>query len=87
MVLGLDEYDSDAIHGARISAAHIADVTDRLAHMTHDERAAVRVIHPGRVDVITAGAIILRTVVERAGLREIVVSEHDILDGIAASIS
>jgi exopolyphosphatase/guanosine-5'-triphosphate,3'-diphosphate pyrophosphatase len=55
--------------------------------MTHDERAAVRVIHPGRVDVITAGAIVLRTVVERSGLDEIVVSEHDILDGIAASIS
>jgi exopolyphosphatase / guanosine-5'-triphosphate,3'-diphosphate pyrophosphatase len=86
MVLGLHEYDSDAIHGARISRTQIADVTDRLAHMTHDERAAVRVIHPGRVDVITAGAIILRTVVERAALTEIVVSEHDILDGIAASI-
>jgi exopolyphosphatase/guanosine-5'-triphosphate,3'-diphosphate pyrophosphatase len=87
IVLGLDEYDSDAIHGARISKTQIADTTDRLAHMTHDERAALRVIHPGRVDVITAGAIILRTVVERTGLREIVVSEHDILDGIAASIS
>jgi exopolyphosphatase/guanosine-5'-triphosphate,3'-diphosphate pyrophosphatase len=87
IVLGLDEYDSDAIHGARISGRQIADAADRLAHMTHDERAALRVIHPGRVDVITAGAIILRTVVERAGLSEIVVSEHDILDGIAASIS
>ena len=87
MVLGLEVYDSDAIHGARISGSQIGDATERLATMTHDERAAVRVIHPGRVDVITAGAIILRTVVERAGLTEIVVSEHDILDGIAASIS
>jgi exopolyphosphatase / guanosine-5'-triphosphate,3'-diphosphate pyrophosphatase len=87
MALGLTEYDSAAIHGARLASAQVAEIADRLAHMTHDERAAVRVIHPGRVDVITAGAIVLRTVVERSGLDEIVVSEHDILDGIAASIS
>jgi exopolyphosphatase/guanosine-5'-triphosphate,3'-diphosphate pyrophosphatase len=87
MVLGLDEYDSAAVHGTHLAAEQIADVARRLAHMTHGERAAVRVIHPGRVDVITAGAIILRTVVERAGVSEVVVSEHDILDGIAASIS
>jgi exopolyphosphatase / guanosine-5'-triphosphate,3'-diphosphate pyrophosphatase len=87
MALGLTEYDSAAIHGARLASAQVVEIADRLAHMTHDERAAVRVIHPGRVDVITAGAIVLRTVVERSGLDEIVVSEHDILDGIAASIS
>lgn len=87
MALGLSEYDSAAIHGSRLTAVQVGEVADRLAHMTHDERAAVRVIHPGRVDVIAAGSIVLRTVVERSGLDEIVVSEHDILDGIAASIS
>lgn len=85
--LGLDHYDSAAIHGSRLSATQIAEITARLVSLDHAGRAAIRVIHPGRVDVITAGAIVLRTVVERAGVAELTVSEHDILDGIALSIS
>jgi exopolyphosphatase/guanosine-5'-triphosphate,3'-diphosphate pyrophosphatase len=44
------------------------------------------VIHPGRVDVIGAGALVLRTIVQRVGANEVIVSEHDILDGIALSL-
>lgn len=51
--------------------------------MTHDERASIPVMHPGRVDVIGAGALILDRIIERYGFTEVVVSEHDILDGIA----
>lgn len=86
LVLGLDRYDSNAIHGATLSADGIAGVTERLCAMDHDERAQFGVIHPGRVDVITAGALVLRTVVEAAGVDAVVVSEHDILDGIAMSL-
>ena len=85
--LGLPEYDADVIHGSVISAAEIADVAGRLLAMTHDERAALPVMHPGRVDVIGAGALVLRTLVERIGAAEVVVSEHDILDGIAMSLA
>lgn len=87
LALGLESYRPDAIHGARISAADVAAVTDRLLSLDHDGRAALGVIHPGRVDVITAGALVLRTVVERCGTGELIASEHDILDGVAASIS
>ena len=54
--------------------------------LDHAGRAAIAVIHPGRVDVIAAGALVLRTVLERAGADELIASEHDILDGIAKSI-
>ncbi|MGW4727018.1 Ppx/GppA phosphatase family protein [Streptomyces sp. S1] len=87
IALGLPEYDSEKVHHSRISAAQVAEVTERLLASTHDERAAIPVIHPGRVDVIVAGALVLREIVERVGAREVVVSEHDILDGIALSVA
>ncbi len=87
IALGLDEYRPDRIHGARLSMPQVAEVTDRLLALDHDGRAAITAIHPGRVDVIAAGALVLRTVLERSGARELLVSEHDILDGVAASIN
>ncbi|HEX5568107.1 MAG TPA: Ppx/GppA phosphatase family protein [Streptomyces sp.] len=83
IAMGLTEYDSTAIHHARITAGQVAEVTERLLTATHEERAAIPVIHPGRVDVIGAGALVLLSVMERTGAEEVVVSEHDILDGIA----
>ncbi|MEU9857971.1 Ppx/GppA phosphatase family protein [Streptomyces sp. NPDC047974] len=87
LALGLPEYDSEKIHHSRISAARVAEVTAMLLASTHDERAALPVIHPGRVDVIVAGALVLQEIVERVGATEVVVSEHDILDGIALSVA
>ncbi|MFD8012743.1 exopolyphosphatase [Streptomyces sp. NPDC058955] len=87
IALGLPEYDSEKVHHSRISAAQVAEVTGRLLASTHDERAAIPVIHPGRVDVIVAGALVLQEIVERVGATEVVVSEHDILDGIALSVA
>jgi exopolyphosphatase/guanosine-5'-triphosphate,3'-diphosphate pyrophosphatase len=86
LALGLPSYDPVRLHGARVPAQHIADVTGRLLSMTRTQRAALPVMHPGRVDVIGAGALVLRTLVGRLGLAEVVVSEADILDGIAWSI-
>ncbi|WP_084957144.1 Ppx/GppA phosphatase family protein [Thermoactinospora rubra] len=86
IALGLPEYDPARIHHSRIPAAQVHEVTRRLLTMTHDERAAVPVMHPGRVDVIGAGALILDRIVRRFGFAEVMVSEHDILDGIAWSI-
>jgi len=86
IALGLDEYDPVRIHHSRIPAAQVHEVADRLLSMTRAQRAATPVMHPGRVDVIGAGALILDTIVERVGAAEVVVSEHDILDGIAFSI-
>ena len=86
MALALEAYDAERIHLSRICAADVADVAARLLAMTRAERAALPVMHPGRVDVIGAGALVLATLVDRLGLPEVVVSEADILDGIAWSV-
>ncbi|MFE7778016.1 exopolyphosphatase [Streptomyces sp. NPDC057445] len=87
IALGLEEYDSSAIHHSRISRGQVAEVTRGLLSSTHEERAANPVIHPGRVDVIAAGALVLLEIMDRTGIEEVVVSEHDILDGIAWSLA
>ncbi len=87
VALQLDAYDAAAIHHSRLTAAQVAEIGERLLSSTHQERAAIPVMHPGRVDVITAGALILREVMDRTGAADIVVSEHDILDGLAWSLT
>ncbi|GAA3118644.1 exopolyphosphatase [Streptomyces rectiviolaceus] len=87
IALGLDAYDSAAIHHSRISYEQVSEIVGRLARSTHDERAAIPVMHPGRVDVIVSGALVLLSIMDRTGAREVVVSEHDILDGIGWSIA
>ncbi len=86
IALELPAYDPVRIHRSRIAVGAVREVTDRLLTMTHGERAALPVMHPGRVDVIAAGALILLTVMDRLGSAEVVVSEYDILDGIALSL-
>jgi Exopolyphosphatase len=86
IALGLTEYDAERVHHSRIPLARVREVTGRLLAATHEKRAASPVIHPGRVDVIGAGALVLLAVMERMGAAEVVVSEHDILDGIAWSV-
>ena len=86
IALALEAYDAERIHLSRIAAADVADVATRLLAMTRAERAALPVMHPGRVDVIGAGALVLATLVDRLGLGDVVVSEADILDGIAWSV-
>ncbi|MET9321788.1 Ppx/GppA phosphatase family protein [Streptomyces sp. NPDC003038] len=85
IALGLPEYDSQAIHHSRIPYEKVREVSERMLTATHAERAAIPVMHPGRVDVIGAGALVLLAIMERIGASEVVVSEHDILDGIAWS--
>jgi exopolyphosphatase/guanosine-5'-triphosphate,3'-diphosphate pyrophosphatase len=86
VALGLTVYDSDRVHHARISADRVHQVTMTLLGQTREQRAANQVIHPGRVDVIGAGALILDRVLVQYGFDEVVASEHDILDGIAWSM-
>lgn len=88
---GLPEYDAERIHLSRLGRAQVVDTALALLASTHRQRSANRVIHPGRVDVIGGGALILRVLADelhrRAGLDELVVSEHDILDGIALALA
>jgi exopolyphosphatase/guanosine-5'-triphosphate,3'-diphosphate pyrophosphatase len=85
IALGLTEYDSARIHHSRVSAARVHEIAGDLLGMTRADRAAIPVMHPGRVDVIGAGALILDRIMIRFGFTEVLVSEHDILDGIAWS--
>jgi exopolyphosphatase/guanosine-5'-triphosphate,3'-diphosphate pyrophosphatase len=86
LALGLTAYDSERIHHARVTYDEVARVTGMLLRATRAERAALPVMHPGRVDVIGAGALVLRVLMEEVGATELVASEHDILDGIALSV-
>lgn len=87
IALGLPAYDSQRIHRARISADEVAAVTADLLSRTVAQRMELPVMHPGRADVIGAGALVLRVVLERTGFSSLIVSEHDILDGIAWSLA
>jgi exopolyphosphatase/guanosine-5'-triphosphate,3'-diphosphate pyrophosphatase len=87
IALGLPAYQPERIHHSRISFGQVAKVTAELLGMPRSRRLALPVMHPGRADVIGAGALILRIVLERAGADEVLVSEHDILDGIAWSMA
>ncbi|MGY1498361.1 Ppx/GppA phosphatase family protein [Streptomyces sp. QTS52] len=81
----LSAYDPEAIHHSRVSYDRVREITETLLRSTHAERAAIPSMHAGRVDVIGAGALVLLSIMERIGASEVVVSEHDILDGIAHS--
>ncbi|MFC5379543.1 Ppx/GppA phosphatase family protein [Aquipuribacter nitratireducens] len=87
--LGLATYDSDRIHGAELTVDDLVGAGRRLLHADRATRAARGFMHPGRVDVIGAGALVWEAVLERVRARSGVVtaraSEHDILDGIAWS--
>ncbi len=87
IALGLERYDAERTHHACLTADQVHEVAARLAAMTHAERADMPVIHPGRVDVIVAGALVLDRIVRRGAFAEVLVSEHDILDGVALSIA
>jgi exopolyphosphatase / guanosine-5'-triphosphate,3'-diphosphate pyrophosphatase len=87
IALDLDTYDAARLHHARIPATLVHMVTARLLSLTRAQRAAIGVMHPGRADVIGAGSLILDRIMTRLGFAEVLVSEHDILDGIAWSIA
>src|SRR5499426_2042218 len=81
--IGLDAYEAEKIHHSRVSVEAVRAVTASLLAQTRAERARLAVMHPGRVDVIAGGALVLTQIMERFGFGEVLVSEHDILDGLA----
>jgi exopolyphosphatase/guanosine-5'-triphosphate,3'-diphosphate pyrophosphatase len=87
IAMGLRAYDAARIHHARVAAADVHAVTRGLLAQTRAERAAIGVMHPGRVDVIGGGALILDRLMQRFGFTGVLVSEHDILDGMAWSLA
>ncbi|KXK61628.1 exopolyphosphatase [Micromonospora rosaria] len=84
---GLTGYDPARIHHARVPYERVAEVTTDLLGKTAAQRLEIPVMHPGRADVIGAGALVLQVIMDRAGMPSVVASEHDILDGIAWSLA
>jgi exopolyphosphatase/guanosine-5'-triphosphate,3'-diphosphate pyrophosphatase len=86
-MLDLPFYDRDAIDGARLGSGETRAYVERLLAMTVAERRTIPSMHPGRADVIGAGALIWSGVLSRSGVAAYTVSEADILYGIAASLA
>ena len=84
--LELAEYDRYVIHLARISASQVHDVSLMFLTRNREQRLALGYMHPGRVDVIPAGALVLSEIMKATGATEFVASESDILDGMARSL-
>lgn len=84
--LQLPEYNRVQIHGARIAAERTVEISEWLLSLTRAERAGLGYMHPGRVEVISAGSLVLAEIIKRTGAREFVASERDILDGIVATL-
>ncbi len=84
--LELEHYDRERVHGAVIPLPAIAELLNRLAGLTVEEIRALPSMHPGRADVITGGALVEARVAKRLQVEELIVSESDILDGIALQL-
>ncbi len=84
--LDLPAYDRYAIHLARITAERAHEICTTFLRETREERAAHGYMHPGRVDVIGAGSLVLDRIMKASGASEFVASESDILDGMAWSL-
>ena len=83
IALGLERYDPDETHRSWLTLADAEAVLADLAAMTNAERAAIPVMAPGRGDVIVAGGVILVETMRRFGFERTLVSETDILWGLA----
>lgn len=84
--LGLTAYDASRTHHSRLSAAQVSNLCARLAEKSVAERRQM-LAEPARAEVIVGGAVVLRALLNELKLDELLVSEHDILDGLVASLA
>jgi exopolyphosphatase/guanosine-5'-triphosphate,3'-diphosphate pyrophosphatase len=84
-ILKLKTYDPEVLHGASISAQQISQTAQDFISLTPSQRAALPYMHEGRIEVITAGSIVLDEVMKAIGAQTLIASERDILDGVAWS--
>jgi exopolyphosphatase/guanosine-5'-triphosphate,3'-diphosphate pyrophosphatase len=84
-VLNLKTYDPDVLHGAIITAEQISQTAQDFISLTPTQRGALPYMHEGRIEVITAGSIVLDEVMKGIGAKTLIASERDILDGVTWS--
>jgi exopolyphosphatase/guanosine-5'-triphosphate,3'-diphosphate pyrophosphatase len=85
MQLGLDEYDANRTHGSVLTRANVEALFERLREATVETRRGL-LVQPERAEVIVGGAIVLLTILREFAIDGLIVSEHDILDGLVASL-
>ena len=85
--LGLESYDRYSIHLSRISAKRTHEVSEMFLSMSRDQLSSLGYMHPGRIDVIAAGSLVLDRIMQHCGASEFIASESDILDGMAWSLA
>lgn len=95
LALNLPEYDASRVDGIRLPFAQVEQVDTKFLHMSREQRRAYKAIHPGRVDVVGGGALVLNRVIARVQervvasggeLNELLISEHGLLDGIVLDL-
>jgi exopolyphosphatase / guanosine-5'-triphosphate,3'-diphosphate pyrophosphatase len=84
-ILNLKTYDPDVLHGAIITAKQISQTAQDFISLTPSQRGALPYMHEGRIEVITAGSIVLDEVMKGIGAKTLIASERDILDGVTWS--
>jgi exopolyphosphatase / guanosine-5'-triphosphate,3'-diphosphate pyrophosphatase len=84
--LGLEAYDRTKVHRAVLSVSGLTGLLEQLAEMTVPQIKAIPSMHPGRADVITGGALVASRVAQRVNVDDLIISESDILDGIALEL-
>ena len=87
IALGLEKYDPDRVHGSVLALAALDGLADRLAELSLEETAALPSVDPARAPVLLGGAVVGAEALRRSGSTEIVVSEADLLDGIALGLA
>ena len=87
IALGLEAYDPRRVHGSALSQAALDDLVGRLAGMTPEAIAFLPSLDPARAPVLLGGAIVAGEALRRSGRTEVVVSEADLLDGIARRLA
>jgi len=83
LCLGLAEWDRDAVHRSVITKAQVAQCCDQLAAVSSAERALLPGLEPKRAPVIVGGLCVLLGMLDHFAIESLVVSDCDILDGIA----
>ena len=86
IALELPAYDREKVHHSVLTRIDVERLVERLAALTVEETAAIPALDPARAPVILAGAVIAREAMRRAGTSDVLVSEHDLLDGVVASL-
>lgn len=86
IALELPGYDSDRVHGSTMVLRDLDRLVDMLSPLTVEETASIPALDPKRAPVILSGAVIAREVIRHLDMDEIMVSERDTLDGVAAEL-